>query len=151
MATRCGMRCSWRPTPNGRFSHLELAAAHGLWTLHPETDGTLHGNHVDPRGTTVRHISGWAFGPEDRVVIAGSPIAAAAVAWQMAGAVAPGASEVRAGVVLGRDGRLVADPAIRLERVSGRGWRFVPGDAFEVTADGAPVLEDGGGSDLELG
>ena len=53
--------------------------------------------------------------------------------------------------MLGRDGRLAADPAIRLERVSASGWRFVPGDPFEVTEDGAPVLEGGGGSDLELG
>ena len=33
--------------PDGRFSHLELARADGLWTFHPEGDGTLHGNHVD--------------------------------------------------------------------------------------------------------
>ena len=32
--------------PDGRFSHLELARADGLWTFHPEADGTLHGNHV---------------------------------------------------------------------------------------------------------
>ena len=32
--------------PNGRFSHLELARADGLWTFHPEPDGTIHGNHV---------------------------------------------------------------------------------------------------------
>ncbi len=137
--------------PDGRFNHLELASAAGLWTLHPEGDGTLHGNHVDPHGTTVRHVSGWAFGPEDWVVIAGSPIAAAAIAWHEATVVAPTGDVVRAGVVLGRDGRLTPDRAIRLERVSVRAWRFAPGDVFEITEDGAPVLEGGGGSDLELG
>ena len=32
--------------PSGRFSHLELARADGLWTFHPETDGTIHGKSV---------------------------------------------------------------------------------------------------------
>ena len=47
-----------------RFSHLELARAGGLWTFHPEGDGTLHGNHVDPRGQAVRHVVGLPFGPD---------------------------------------------------------------------------------------
>jgi hypothetical protein len=42
--------------PDGRFSHLELATAAGLLTLHPEGDGTLHGNAVTERG--VEHIAG---------------------------------------------------------------------------------------------
>ena len=50
---------------DGRFSHLELARAGGLWTFHPETDGTLHGNHVDPRGRDVRHVVGLPFAPDD--------------------------------------------------------------------------------------
>lgn len=137
--------------PAGLFSHLELAAAHGLWTLHPETDGTLHGNHVDPEGATVRHVSGWVFAPADWVVIAGSPIAAAAIAWRQTGAVAEGSSLVRAGVVLDLDGRLTPDPAIRLERLSVTGWRVGSGDPFEISTDGAPVLVGGGSSDLEVG
>ena len=137
--------------PSGRFSHLELATAAGLWTLHPEGDGTLHGNHVDPRDTTVRHVTGWPFGPQDWVIVSGSPIAAAAIAWYESAVVPPKEGVARAGVVLGRDGRLTADPVIRLERASARGWRIVPGDPFEVTEDGAPVLAAGGGADLEVG
>ena len=36
--------------PDGRFSHLELSTAAGLLTLHPEPDGTLHGNAVTAEG-----------------------------------------------------------------------------------------------------
>ena len=46
--------------PDGRFSHMELARADGLWTFHPEADGTLHGNHVGS-GSGVGHIAGRPF------------------------------------------------------------------------------------------
>ena len=46
-----------------RFAHLELSTAAGLLTLHPESDGTLHGNAVLTDG--VDHIVGlaWPSGP----------------------------------------------------------------------------------------
>lgn len=62
-----------------RFTHLELAAPLGLVTLHPESDGVLHGNIV--RADGVEHINGLAFTPSDGVLVVGSPIAAAAIAW----------------------------------------------------------------------
>src|SRR5436189_2001251 len=48
--------------PDGRFSHLELATTAGLLTLHPEGDGTLHGNAVTADG--VHHVVAvpWASG-----------------------------------------------------------------------------------------
>lgn len=61
-----------------RFSHLELASPAGLATLHPEADGTLHGNRVDASG--VAHVRGLAQG-DAPVLVLGSPVAAAAVAW----------------------------------------------------------------------
>jgi hypothetical protein len=64
-----------------RFSHLELARADGLWTFHPEPDGTLHGNHVRPGDGEVEHVRGWPFGRDDGLVVEGSPIALAALAW----------------------------------------------------------------------
>src|SRR6185503_4934294 len=67
--------------PNGRFSHLELARADGLWTFHPEADGTLHGNHVGGPEPGVRHVAGWAFGPRDVLLVEGSAVSAAAIAW----------------------------------------------------------------------
>ena len=42
--------------PDGRFAHLELSTAAGLLTLHPEGDGTLHGNAVTADG--VEHVVG---------------------------------------------------------------------------------------------
>jgi hypothetical protein len=39
---------------DGRFSHLELSTASGLLTLHPEPDGTLHGNAITSAG--VAHV-----------------------------------------------------------------------------------------------
>lgn len=62
-----------------RFTHLELAAPLGLVTLHPEGDGTIHGNIVRVDG--VEHISGLVFVPDDGMHVCGSPIVAAAVAW----------------------------------------------------------------------
>lgn len=65
--------------PDGAFSHLELASAAGLATLHPEGDGTLHGNVVAPDGS-VRHIVGEAFPEGTALLVAGSLVAGAAMA-----------------------------------------------------------------------
>jgi hypothetical protein len=59
-----------------RFSHIELSTAAGLLTLHPEGDGTLHGNIVTDDG--IRHITGLPWPPDSVVLLVGSPTAAAA-------------------------------------------------------------------------
>lgn len=69
--------------PDRGFSHLELAVADGLATLHPEGDGTLHGNVVDPAG--LRHVVGEPYVPGTPLLVRGSSIAGAAVAWALAG------------------------------------------------------------------
>jgi hypothetical protein len=76
-----GMRWAllYETDPDGGFSHLELASAAGLATLHPEGDGTLHGNVVEPEGG-VRHIVGAPFEPGNALLVAGSLVAGAAVA-----------------------------------------------------------------------
>ena len=56
--------------PDGWFSHLELSTEEGLLTLHPEGDGTLHGNAVTASG--VRHVRGLAWDPAGIVLIDGS-------------------------------------------------------------------------------
>src|SRR3954465_8975806 len=66
---------------DGQFSHLELARAGGLWTFHPEGDGTLHGNAVERGRGRVRHVVGWAFGADDAVLVEGSRLSVAAIAW----------------------------------------------------------------------
>ncbi len=135
---------------DGRFSHLELARAGGLWTFHPEADGTLHGNHVDPAGRDVSHVVGMPFAPDDLLLIAGSPLSAAAIAWRLSGSMTEGASATRAGVVLRASGELDAVPAIRVERLAGGRWRLDDGRPFGIDADGIPVLADGESRPLEL-
>ena len=72
--------------PDRRFAHLELASGAGLVTLHPEGDGTLHGNLVADDG--VRHVLGLPYPADATVLVAGSPLASAALAWALAAGVA---------------------------------------------------------------
>ena len=64
--------------PQGRFSHLELSTAAGLLTLHPEGDGTLHGNTVTGRG--VEHIEGLPWDQDTVILVEGSAVCRAAPA-----------------------------------------------------------------------
>ncbi len=128
--------CCSKPTRNGRFSHLELARADGLWTFHPEPDGTLHGNHVATK-TGVRHVVGRPFAPDDALLIEGSPISKAAIAWRHATA-DPGLSPV-AGVVIGTDGTLAERSEVRLERLSATRWQVGEGSPIEIDDAGLPA------------
>jgi len=62
--------------PAGRFAHLELSTAAGLLTLHPEPDGSLHGNVVVAEG--IRHVVGEPWSADGALVLEGSAIAVAA-------------------------------------------------------------------------
>jgi hypothetical protein len=62
--------------PDGRFSHLELATAAGLLTLHPEAGATLHGNAVTSSG--IRHVVGLAWDRDAAIWLSGSSICLAA-------------------------------------------------------------------------
>ena len=137
---------------DGRFSHLELARADGLWTFHPEPDGTLHGNHVDGRAEPgVRHVVGWPFGPDDEIVVEGSRISLAAVAWRYASTMTEGSAVALAGVVIRSDGELAQVPGLRIERVSRTTWRVGEGRPFELDETGLPVLRDGATRPLDVG
>jgi hypothetical protein len=132
-----------------RFSHLELARADGLWTFHPEPDGTLHGNHVRPGDGEVEHVRGWPFGRDDALVVEGSPIALAALAWASASATAPGATTSVGAVVIGVDGELKRLPRLKVERLSATRWRVGDAPPLDVDPDGLPVLEGGSRQPLE--
>jgi len=136
--------------PDRRFSHLELARADGLWTFHPEPDGTLHGNHVRAGDDLVRHVVGWAFAPDDVLIVEGSPLSLAATAWHRLSAMGEGVSAQVAGVVIGSNGGLVQLPEIRIERMSRTRWRIGGWGPFEVDEGGLPVLGDGTIRPLEL-
>jgi len=136
--------------PDGRFSHLELARADGLWTFHPEPDGTLHGNHVAAGEAGVRHVVGWPFAPDAALLVEGSPVSAAAIVWCRRVAMREGAVEDVAAVVIGAGGALERPAGIRIERLSRTRWRVGEGSPFEVDAAGLPVLVDGASQPLEL-
>jgi len=137
--------------PSGRFAHVELASAAGLWTFHREGDGTLHGNHVDPSEPRVRHVAGWPFALEDLLLVVGSPIAAAATAWSMRSSVAPGQRVMRAAVRLDPTiGSTARVEAVEIERLDERRWRIETGEPFDVDDRGVPVLAGGVLEPLEL-
>jgi hypothetical protein len=135
--------------PNGWFSHLELARADGLWTFHPEPDGTLHGNHVVRGKEGVEHVAGLPFHQGDALLVQGSPIALAALAWSLRTAEAGAVLEVAA-VEIRVDGELARIPAIAVERLDDRRWRVGDGTPFEVDGDGLPVLASSERRPLEV-
>ena len=111
----------------GRFSHLELSTAAGLLTLHPEADGTLHGNAVSSKG--IEHIRGLPWSSETHIALEGSPVCAAIAASH-------GAGQTEA-LRIGLD----------LSLSSGR----VPADPREANANGLPNLANGTSWPLEEG
>jgi hypothetical protein len=104
--------------PNGRFSHLELSTAAGLLTLHPEGDGTLHGNAVTADG--VRHVIAEPWDPDRAIALVGSAVCAAAAAPNASGST----DRLRIGLDLG------------LERLAG------PFEDVALDSDGLPTLAD---------
>jgi hypothetical protein len=132
--------------PDGRFAHLELATPAGLLTLHPEGDGTVHGNVVHPAG--VRHVIGLPWPGDGGIVVSGSPVANAALALRLRSALAPGASTTVTVLVVGSD----LDPApgqARIARLGADRWQ-VGGDApFIVDAAFLPILGEGAAWPME--
>ena len=127
--------------PDRRFSHLELATPAGLLTLHPERDGTLHGNVVDAAG--VRHVVGLPWQADGVVDVAGSAITAAAAAWLLDGqgprakAAAPATVlRIEAGLGLGVRSTVIT-------RLWEGSWRAAGGSRFAADLEGLPALADG--------
>jgi hypothetical protein len=68
---------------DGRFAHLELTTPAGLLTLHPEGDGTIHGNAISAAG--IAHVRGLPWGPDDAILIERSVVCQlVAGQWQLA-------------------------------------------------------------------
>jgi hypothetical protein len=111
--------------PDGRFAHIELSTAAGLLTLHPEADGTLHGNVVTVLG--IRHVIGLPWTAGSVVLVEGSVLASAAASRTLAGDAADG-------VRITTDLDIVAIH----EKIS-----------LEVDADGLPLLDDAASWPLE--
>jgi hypothetical protein len=137
--------------PGGRFSHLELARSDGLWTFHPEEDGTLHGNHVGRGDVDVRHVAGWPFAADDVLLIEDSVIGLAAIAWSRHESLAVGSSLEVPAVFIAGDGALEPVSALRVERLSVVHWRVGEGSPFDLDGAGLPVLDHGVQHPLEVG
>jgi hypothetical protein len=108
--------------PDGRFAHLEGSSPAGLVTLHPEADGTLHGNVVGRDG--VRHVIGLPMPAGGRLTVSSSVVAAAALTWTL---------EPNGGGEL-----VVLDPGTWDLTVR----TVVAGDQVAIDEQGAPRLRD---------
>jgi hypothetical protein len=121
--------------PDRRFAHLELSTAAGLLTLHPEGDGTLHGNAVTAAG--VAHVVAEPWPEGSVLLVEGSAIGDAAGAWQ-AGAVVRG-DPAQPTTMVGLDLSVRASTAAS-NRLA----------ALYLDADGLPLPPDGRSWPLEI-
>jgi hypothetical protein len=116
--------------PDGRFAHLELSTPAGLLTLHPEGDGTVHGNAIT--GSGVAHVRGLPWSPEAVVLVEGSVAAGTA-----AGAFADHAAATIPAIHVRADLSLATQPVRPIDLPHG------------MDPDGLPVLDEGASWPLE--
>jgi hypothetical protein len=121
----------------GRFSHMELGTGAGLLTLHPEADGTLHGNVVTTDG--IQHIAGLPWDPDGVLLVEGSTIAAAAAAHGLRNAIMPETSASRPAAFVDL-GLAVQRVDVAIERVGEDTWRLGSAGEIAVDDDGLPLL-----------
>jgi hypothetical protein len=136
-----GLRHSllFETAPDGAFSHLELATPAGLLTLHPESDGSLHGHVIEAGG--IRHVVGLPWEATGVVDIEGSPVAGAANVPSLAEAIDVGGSARRT-VLRITAGLLITTGPGLVERPDGDTWRIAGGPLIRTDAAGLPVLPD---------
>jgi hypothetical protein len=123
--------------PDGQFSHIELGTGDGLLTLHPESDGTLHGNVVTTDG--VLHVAALRWTAGAVLIVEGSTIAVAAVAHGLRDAIAAGSSDSRPAVFVDL-GLAVFPGDVTLERAGADTWRLGSDVEVAVDDDGLPLL-----------
>jgi hypothetical protein len=123
--------------PGGRFNHAELGTEAGLLALHPESDGTIHGNVITAAG--VEHVSGLPWSPNAVLLVEGSTIAAAAVAHGLRHAIAPETSVSQPAVFVDL-GLTVRVGDIAIERTGEDTWRLGSTGDIAVDDDGLPLL-----------
>jgi hypothetical protein len=121
----------------GHFAHLELSTPSGLLTLHPEGDGTLHGNAIVSDG--VEHVEGRQWDSDGIALLEGSTVCRAAAIHLLGGIVESFTSRAHLAVVIPPTLWLEVKP-VRVERIDDRSWRFGVEDPFAVDGRGLPVL-----------
>ena len=125
---------------DGRFSHTELSTAAGLLTLHPESDGTVHGNTVGEHG--IGHLVGLPWDPDGLFLVEGSAIAVAAAALHAGSRVAVGSTSALPAVVASLDLGLSGED-MPVRRPSAATWQIGGQPTLTVDERGLPVLVDG--------
>lgn len=124
---------------DGRPARVELATAAGLLTLHPEADGSLHGNVVSAGG--IRHLT-FDWSDDHEIEMDTNPIPSAVTAARLAATVRVGEGRTVPVVIVGQD-LVVRAGERRFERLDAIGsWRIVgDGEAklLAVDSDGLPV------------
>jgi hypothetical protein len=124
--------------PNGRFAHIELSTAAGLLTLHPEADGTLHGNVITETG--IAHVAALPWSERSVILVDGSPIAAAAALHSIARYSAPPTSDVD---VTRIDRQLaIAQDSMVVRRSANGDWSMGDWPSMALDDDGLPRLSD---------
>ena len=124
---------------DGRFLHTELATAAGLLTLHPEADGTLHGNVITAAG--IRHVAGLAWTPRSVVLVEGSAVCVAAAAHGLRRDVAAAGSAAVDAVTISADLAVAAIP-LTVHRPDQSRWQFGSDMVVAVDDLGLPSLAD---------
>lgn len=132
--------------PEGRFSHTELSTAAGLLTLHPEGDGTIHGNTVGANG--IGHVVGLPWDRDGLLLVEGSAIATVAAIDRLRARTAEGTTVELAAIVVGLDLALTAG-SVKVARSGAGAWRIADGPSLVVDERGLPVLAEGSDWPLE--
>lgn len=135
--------------PDGTFSHLELSTEAGLFTIHPESDGRLHGNAVvDHReaglrdASGVEHIRGLVWPRDGIALVEGSLVCQLAAIHALRHTLEPASSRSQATAWIPLTLWLEIRP-VRVERLDEGRWRFGGGDDLEVDGDGLPRADGG--------
>ncbi len=126
----------------GAWQRLEISGADGLLTLHPEGDGSIHGNIASRTG--VRHISLGKLKPP-RVDVAGSLVVEAALCWSLARQMRLGESRVLQ-VASVSEPVSVSLAELTIERRTTATWELRDGDRrrlVELDETGLPVAHVG--------
>ncbi len=128
-------------SPEGRFLHLELSSPAGLLTLHPEADGTLHGNAVLRDG--IQHVRGLPWERDGLVIVAASPLSLAAAAYLLtrSGPRTDDGWHRRLVLRVSPELALIAG-AEEAERAGDGRWRL-GADVLDADVNGLPLLAGG--------
>ena len=131
--------------PDGRFAHLELSTDAGMLTLHPEGDGTLHGNAVVDHGaahlrdaTGVEHVRGLVWPSDGIALVEGSLISELATIHYLQQRIGAFSSHSQPAIWIPATLWLEVKP-VRVERIDERRWLIGGSSVLVVDDRGLPA------------